>query len=82
MLTATLSSKGQLTLPKSLREAFQLRTGSRVTFTLSEGEAVMRPLSRSVDDVFGILKRKGQPSVTVEAMNAAIRQRLVREARP
>ena len=82
MLTASLSSKGQLTLPKALRDAFHLRAGSRVTFTLSEGEAVMKPLSCGVDDVFGILKRKGQPSVTVDAMNAAIRQRLTREVRP
>jgi len=82
MLTATLSSKGQLTLPKSLRQAFKLRTGNRVTFTLSDGEAVMRPLSRSVDDAFGILKRKGQPPVAVDAMNAAIRQRLARRVRP
>lgn len=81
MLTAVLSSKGQLTLPKALRDAFHLRTGSRVTFTLSQGEAVMKPLSCGIDDVFGLLKRKGQPPVTVTAMNAAIRRRLTMENR-
>jgi antitoxin PrlF len=41
MLTATLSSKGQLTLPKPLRDAFQLRTGSRVLFTLKPDGAIL-----------------------------------------
>lgn len=76
MLTATLSSKGQLTLPKPLRDAFRLRTGSRVLFTLKPDSAILKPMSRSVDDVFGTLKRQGQKPVSVDAMNAAIRHRL------
>ena len=76
MLTATLTSKGQLTLPKALRDAFQLRAGSRVAFTLNDGEAVLKPMSCEVDEVFGVLKRKGQKPVSVDEMNAAIRRRL------
>jgi len=76
MLTATLTSKGQLTLPKALRDAFKLRAGSRVVFTLNEGEAVLTPMSCGVDDVFGALKRKGQKPVAVDEMNAAICRRL------
>jgi hypothetical protein len=49
--------------------------GSTVIFTLNDQEAVMRPLSQKVDDVFGCLKRKQQPPITVDAMNEGIRKR-------
>ncbi|MEI7899227.1 MAG: AbrB/MazE/SpoVT family DNA-binding domain-containing protein [bacterium] len=75
MLTATLTSKGQLTLPKPIRDLFHLERGSTVIFTLNEQEAVLRPLSKKVDDVFGCLKRKQQTPVTVEAMKEGVRQR-------
>jgi len=75
MLTATLTSKGQLTLPKPIRDLFHLEMGSTVVFTLHDQEAVLRPLSQKVDDVFGCLKRKQQPAITVDAMNEGIRQR-------
>ena len=82
MLTASLSSKGQLTLHKALRDRFNLLTFIRLSFTLSDGEAVMKPLSCGVDDVFGMLKHKRQSPVTVDAMNAAIRQRQTRGVHP
>ena len=75
MLTATMTSKGQLTLPKPIRDLFHLEMGSTVIFTLNDQEAVLRPLSQKVDDVFGCLKRKQQSPVTVDAMNEGIRKR-------
>lgn len=39
---ATLTSKGQITLPRVVREALGLRTGSQVEFVVRDGEAVMR----------------------------------------
>ncbi len=76
MLTATLTSKGQLTLPKALRDAWQLGRGGKVTFELQGNEAVMRPASKSVDDVFGMLRDASRPSVPVEEMDAAVRRRM------
>ena len=74
-LTATVTSKGQLTLPKPLRDAFRLRAGSRVVFKLNEADAVMKPETCPVDELFGVLKRTGQKPVSVDRMNAAIRRR-------
>lgn len=75
MLTATMTSKGQLTLPKPIRDLFHLEMGSTVSFTLHEQEVVLRPLSQKVDDLFGCLKKEKQPVVTVETMNEGIRRR-------
>ena len=38
---ARLTSKGQLTIPKEVRDALGLRAGDRVFFTVREGRAVL-----------------------------------------
>jgi antitoxin PrlF len=75
MLTATLTSKGQLTLPKPIRDLFHLEMGSTVVFTLHKEEAVLRPLSKNVDELFGCLKREKQPAIDIGKMNEGIRRR-------
>ena len=77
MATATVTSKGQITIPKAVRDSLNLRTGDRVEFVLhAEKEAVLKPITKSVDSVFGRLKRPGAPKRTVAEMNAAIAREL------
>mgnify|MGYP005627349249 FL=1 len=73
MVTATLTSKGQITIPKTVRESLHLRTGDRVEFVVhGPDEASVRPITKSVDEVFGRLHDPDQPSLTVDEMDAAI----------
>ncbi len=77
MVTATITSKGQITIPKTVRSSLHLHTGDRVAFVVcGNGEAVLKPITRSVDDVFGKLFMKNRPSCSVNQMNKAIRTRL------
>jgi antitoxin PrlF len=77
MVTATLTSKGQLTIPKAVRDSLRLRTGDRVAFEVrGHTEALLKPVTKSVDEVFGILRRPGQPCRSVEDMNAAVAARM------
>ena len=77
MLTATLTSRGQITIPKAVRSALRLQTGDRVVFSLRNDEdAVMKPIAKSVDDVFGKLYDKKQPALRVEDMNQAVAEHL------
>ena len=77
MVTATLTSKGQLTIPKAVRDSLRLHTGDRVAFILhGDEEAVLKPVTKSVDEVFGRLHSPDQPHRTVEEMNAAVRKRM------
>ncbi|HXA17610.1 MAG TPA: AbrB/MazE/SpoVT family DNA-binding domain-containing protein [Thermoanaerobaculia bacterium] len=46
---ATLSSKGQITLPKSVRDALGLKEGDRVLFRVLEGRAVMAKVEDFLD---------------------------------
>ena len=77
MITATVTSKGQITIPKSVREALHLHPGDRVAVEVyGRDRAVMKPITKSVDDVFGKLHK---PSIAVQAvgdMNKAIRSRM------
>ncbi len=73
--SATLTSKGQITLPKAVRDAFGLTAGSRVSFEIHGESATLRPTGSSVDAAFGVLRRSGAKAVTLKQMDAAIRRR-------
>lgn len=77
MVTATLTSKGQLTIPKAVRDSLHLRTGDRVAFIVhGDAEAIMKPVTKSVDEVFGRLHSPAQPCRSVEEMEAAVAKRI------
>lgn len=77
MVTSTLTSKGQITIPKAVRDRLRLHTGDRVEFVLSgDQEAVLKPMTKSVDEVFGRLHRPGQAARSTAEMHAAIGRRL------
>lgn len=78
MAHATLTCKGQVTIPKSIRDALHLSTGEKIEFILGdEDTVVLRPVTRKVDEVFGRLRKYRKPaSVSVEEMNEAISKRM------
>ena len=46
MIEATLTSKGQITIPQKVRNALKLKAGGKVVFFLEEGEAIMIPKTK------------------------------------
>lgn len=77
MVTATLTSKGQLTIPKAVRDSLHLHTGDRVAFVVhNNAEAVLTPVTKSVDEVFGRLHSAAQPRRSVGEMKAAVAERI------
>ena len=82
MTIATLTSKGQITIPKRVRESLHLHDGEKVQFLLhGSGEAILKPINRTVDEVFGRLQRPNAKLHSVSEMNKAIGKHL-RESRP
>jgi AbrB family looped-hinge helix DNA binding protein len=76
MPSATISSKGQLTLPKAIRDLLRLGAGDRVDFVVKDdGTVVLRLATADVREVRGMLHRKGLAPLTIEEMNAIIRRR-------
>lgn len=79
MSLATVTSKGQVTIPKNIRESLRLHAGDKVEFIVTESrEALLRPITRKVDEVFGRLHKPGRKPVSVEKMNDIIRQKMRR----
>lgn len=74
---ATVTSKGQITLPKEVRERLNVGKGGKVRFTFEDGERIILARAElSVRDLFGILG-KPRRSATLEQMDEAIRQHAV-----
>jgi antitoxin PrlF len=75
MTTATISSKGQITIPATVRQALQVTTGDRVEFVEVEaGRFEFFAATRSVKELKGMFgKPKGR--VSIAQMNAAIAAR-------
>ncbi len=71
MSGAKLTSKGQITLPKSVRDRLRLTTGDRVEFVETEAGFVLRTATRDIRELKGVLPRPNHP-VSIEDMNAAI----------
>ena len=68
---ATLTSKGQITIPKEIRDSLGLKPGDRMTFTqMPDGTVVMRVKSKSVMDLAGLLRKKGRKPVRSSACRA------------
>ncbi len=72
-MLATITSKGQVTVPKNIRDQLNITAGTQLDFTLNnDGTISVRPLNRTALSIVGILKRPGQKAVTIEQMNDTI----------
>ncbi len=67
---ATLTSKGQMTIPKAIRDSLGMKAGDRMTFTLMpDGIVVLRVKNKRVSDLGGILHKKGRKALPVELLS-------------
>lgn len=67
---ATLTSKGQTTIPKEIRDSLGMKPGDRMTFTLMpDATVVMRVKIKSVTELAGMLHKKGRKPVPVEQLS-------------
>jgi AbrB family looped-hinge helix DNA binding protein len=68
MATATLTSKGQTTIPKEVRSAANLKTGERMHFAvLEDGTIIVRVKNRSIRDI--AFKAPGGKRVSIAQMS-------------
>ena len=54
MDTSSLTQKGQVTIPISMRQALDLKTGDEIEFVLQGNEVVLRKHTQSVEELFGL----------------------------
>ncbi|MBI4686579.1 MAG: type II toxin-antitoxin system PrlF family antitoxin [Nitrospirae bacterium] len=80
MSISTVTSKGQTTIPKEIREYLKLHPGDRIDFIIgSEGKVVIEPTTLDVKELEGILYSPSRKKVSVEEMKTAIKKRFTRK---
>ncbi len=73
MPASTITSKGQVTIPRSIREQLRLRRGQRLDFQLADdGQLILKPRARDIRELKGILRTGRRRAATVAEMNEAI----------
>lgn len=75
MTTATITSKGQITIPAEVRHALAVDAGDRVEFVqIESGQFLFMPVNRSVTELKGMFVKPAK-SVSIDDMHRAIAAR-------
>jgi AbrB family looped-hinge helix DNA binding protein len=75
MPSATVTSKGQITIPKEIRASLKLEAGDRVAFRFDgDGRVVFEPETLDLMSLYGSLKPR-VTGITVDDMKEAIQAR-------
>jgi AbrB family looped-hinge helix DNA binding protein len=77
MPTATLTSKGQTTIPRKVREFLKLKAGDKLEFRLNPGESTVTLKAANIDvlSLKGMLKTKGMKPYNPDERAIAFRKR-------
>jgi len=80
MARSTVTSKGQTTLPKVVREELRLVAGDRIDFFVEDGRLIGVPAKITLDQLMNILPKPTR-RVSIEEMNESVRTEAVRRYR-
>ncbi|WP_421915852.1 AbrB/MazE/SpoVT family DNA-binding domain-containing protein [Mesorhizobium sp.] len=69
---ASLTSKGQLTIPKDVRDALSLKTGDMIAWTVVDGNLVGTPRNLDFADLAGFLGNPPDGPASLEEIDAAV----------
>ena len=77
MPTATLTSKGQTTIPREVRHFLKLKPGDRLEFTLDpdNNTVLLKATNIHISSLKGLLKREGMQPYNPEERRLALRKR-------
>lgn len=72
-MLVTVTDKGQLTVPKAIRDQFGIEPGSKLDFEpQADGSFRVRVLARGAQGLFGLLHQPARQARSIEAMDAGI----------
>lgn len=72
-MLATVTDKGQVTVPKEIRDKVGIVPGSKLDFEfLDDGTLRVRVLARGAGNLFGLVQRPGAVPLNIEAMDEGI----------
>lgn len=81
-MLSTVTDKGQVTLPKAIRDRLGIRPGTRVDFEVQgDGTLKVRVLTRGAAGLFGLLARPDEAARSLEEIDAGIAEAVAERAR-
>lgn len=75
MITAAVSTKGQVTIPVSIRQMFALKPFDQLVFTVSKRQIIAAPVQEKILSLYGSVKTKGK-SVDLKELRKIMVQKL------
>jgi len=80
-MLSTVTDKGQITLPKALRDRLGIRPGSKVEFTVQGDDSLrIRVLSRGASGLFALLAVPGEAARSLEEIDAGVTAAVARRS--
>jgi AbrB family looped-hinge helix DNA binding protein len=80
--TAIVSEKGQVTLPKPLRDRLGIRPGSRLAFRVApDGSLTVQVMASGSESLFLLLAKPGETAPTLDEMDSGVTQTVQSRAR-
>lgn len=81
-MIVTLTSKGQATIPKPIRDHLGLHAGDKLDFVIEQdGRVTLRPVTIDVMDLIGLLRQKGKKALPLEEMPRGVVKGATRHTR-
>ena len=74
-MSVTLTSKGQVTIPKAVRNRLHLKEGDKLEFILHQNSVEIIPISGSVRDLKGMVS-KPEKVISLDEMDRVIREQI------
>jgi antitoxin PrlF len=68
----TISAKGQVTIPKEMRELLDLRPGDQLIYSMIEGQIVVTPKNVDFNDLAGLLGKAPNGQATLEEIDRTV----------
>lgn len=82
-MLSTMTDKGQITLPKPIRDQLGIVPGSKLSFEVQPDNSLrVRVLARGSKGLFGLLAVSGEIPLTLEEMDAGVTQAVAARAKP
>ncbi len=76
MKAYTITPKGQVTIPVSLREELNLKPGDRVIYEKSSGGILIKPAKKNMLEDFGFMKNPDTQKVDIKDVRRTIRGKI------
>lgn len=74
MSISTVSSKGQIVIPAAVRADMEVEAGTRVAFVKTPDGWLLKPATRPITDLKGLVRNKPAKPVSIDDMDTAIRR--------